>query len=47
MNDKKKTVVSCVLAAISGLCFVSGMSLLVYEGGPEEYGASKETAIND
>lgn len=47
MNDKKKTVVSCVLAAISGLCFVTGISLLVYEGSAEEDGACKETTIND
>lgn len=47
MNDKKKTVVSCVLAALSGLCFVTGISLLVYEGSDEEHGACKETTIND
>lgn len=47
MNGKKKTVVSCILAAMSGLCFVSGISLLVYEGGADKHGTSKETAIND
>lgn len=45
--DNKKTVVSCVLAALSGLCFVTGISLLVYEGSAEEHGAYKETVIND
>lgn len=47
MNDKKKTVVSSILAVISGLCFVSGISLLVYEGSADEHGACKETTIND
>ena len=47
MNDKKKTVVSCVLAALSGLCFVTGISLLVYEGSAEEHGTCEETTIND
>ncbi len=47
MNETKKTVVSYILAAMSGLCFVSGISLLVYEGGADEHGASKETTIND
>ncbi len=45
--NSKKTVVSCILATLSGLCFVTGVSLLVYEGSAEEYGACKETAIND
>lgn len=45
--DNKKTVVSCVLAALSGLCFVTGISLLVYEGSAEEHGTYKETTIND
>lgn len=46
MNDKK-TVVSCVLAALSGLCFVTGISLLAYEGSADENGAYKETTINN
>lgn len=46
MSDKK-TVVSCMLAALSGLCFVTGISLLVYEGGAVEHGTYKETASND
>ena len=45
--NHKKTVISCVLAALSGLCFVSGVSLLVYEGSAEEDGTYKETVIND
>lgn len=47
MNKTKKTVVSCILAAISGLCFVSGISLLVYEGSADEHGANEETTINN
>ena len=46
MNDKK-TVVSCVLAALSGLCFVTGISLLVYEWSADENGAYKEATINN
>lgn len=46
MNDKK-TVVSCVLAALSGLCFATGISLLVYEGSADEHGTYKETTINN
>ena len=45
MKDKK-TVVSCMLAALSGLCFVTGISLLVYEGSADEHGAYKETIVN-
>lgn len=45
--NKMKTVVSCALATLSGLCFVAGISLLAYEGSAEEHGASKETTIND
>ncbi len=45
--NSKKTVVSCLLATLSGLCFVAGISLLAYEGSAEEHGACKETTIND
>lgn len=44
--NSKKTVVSCILATLSGICFVTGISLLVYEGSAEEHGTYKETAIN-
>ena len=44
---KKSKVLSCVLAVLSGVCFVSGISLLVYEGSDEEHGACEKTAIND
>lgn len=47
VNNKKKTVVSGILAVISGLCFVSGVSLLVYEGSADEHGACKETAVHN
>ena len=46
MNDKK-TVVSYALAVLSGLCFVTGISLLVYEGSADEHGAYKETIISN
>lgn len=46
MNNVK-TVVSCVLATLSGLCFVTGVSLLVYEGSADEHGTCKETTINN
>lgn len=47
MTVKKKTVVSSILATISGLCLVTGISLLVYEGSANEYGACKETTVHD
>lgn len=47
IDNKKKTVISCILAAVSGLCFVSGISLLVYEGGDEKHGAYEKTIINN
>ena len=44
---KKSTVLSCVLATLSGICFVTGMSLLTSEGSVVNYGTGKETVIND
>lgn len=46
MVKTKKTVAS-ILAALSGLCFVTGVSLLVYEGGTDEHGSYKENTVND
>lgn len=46
MNDKS-TVVSCVLAALAGVCFVTGVTLLTSEGSAVSHGAYKETIINN
>lgn len=45
--SKIKTVVTCALATVSGLCFAAGITLLAYEGSAEEHGACKKTTIND
>ena len=40
------TVVSCTLAALAGLCFVTGIALLTDERGVDEHGPREETYIN-
>ena len=40
------TVISCTLAALAGLCFVTGIALLTDERGVVEYGPREETNIN-
>lgn len=42
MNSSSK-LVSCVLAAIAGVCFVAGISLLSDEGSDIDYGTREET----
>lgn len=37
------TVVSCTLAALAGLCFIAGVSLLSDEGSAIEYGTHEES----
>lgn len=41
MNNGSK-IVSCVLAAIAGVCFVAGLSLLSDEGSDLVYGTHEE-----
>lgn len=43
----KPTVVSCVLAVLAGVCFVTGVSLLTDEGSDLRNGAREETNFND
>lgn len=43
----KSTVVSCVLASLAGVCFITGISLLTNEGGSAENGTHKEITINN
>ena len=42
----KNTVVSCALAALAGVCFVAGISLLSDEGSVIEHGPREETHSN-
>ncbi len=44
---KKSKVVSCILAVLSGVCFVSGMALLTNEGSAVDYGTREETDFDD
>lgn len=46
MIEHKKTVAS-LLAALSGVCFIAGISLLAYEGSDSENGTYKKIVIND
>lgn len=46
MRDKN-TVVSCVLAVLAGVCFVTGVSLLTDEGSAVKHGLRKETNFNN
>ena len=43
----KSTVVSCVLASLAGVCFITGMTLLTSEGSSSNHGTYKETATNN
>jgi hypothetical protein len=45
MRSKSK-VVSYVLAALSGACFVTGVALLSTEGSAAKHGVCKETSID-
>lgn len=45
MNNGSKFM-SCVLAAIAGVCFVAGLSLLSDEGSDLNYGTHEETHDN-
>lgn len=44
--NKGSTVVSYTLAALAGVFFVTGLSLLSNEGSVIDYGPSKENHIN-
>lgn len=46
MNNKIR-VTSGVLAAFSGLCLITGISLLVYEGSADKHGTIKENIVNN
>lgn len=43
----KSTVVSCVLASLAGVCFITGMTLLTSEGSAANDGAYKEITANN
>lgn len=43
----KPTVVSCILAALAGVCFISGISLLSNEGSAVKNGVCEKTDFND
>lgn len=43
----KSTVVSYVLAALAGVCFVAGISLLSDEGSAIDHGTREETNFDD
>lgn len=42
----KSTVVSYVLAALSGVCFVTGVALLSNEGSAVNHGACKKNKLS-
>lgn len=42
----KSTFLSCTLAAIAGVCFVTGLALLSDEGSDLNYGPRKEIYSN-
>ena len=46
MIEHKKTVGS-LLAALSGVCFIAGISLLAYEGSDPNNGTYEKIIIND
>lgn len=46
MKDKR-TVVASILAALSGICFISGVTLLTNEGGAETHEPRKEFNVNN
>ena len=41
------TFLSCALAALAGVCFVTGITLLSDEGGDLDNGPCEETYSND
>ena len=45
MNNRS-TVVSYALAALAGICFVTGLSLLSDEGSEKIYGPREENRIS-
>lgn len=45
MNNRS-TVVSCALAALAGVCFVTGLALLSDEGSVVDHGPREENHIN-
>ena len=40
------TIISCALAALAGVCFVTGVALLSNEGSGRDYGPRKEIHRN-
>lgn len=42
----KSTIVSYALAALAGVCFVTGITLLTDEGSATKHGVCKEANIN-
>ena len=40
------TIISCTLAALAGVCFVTGVALLSNEGSGLDYGPRKEIYHN-
>lgn len=43
----KSTVVSCVLASLAGVCFITGMTLLTSEGSSANNGTYKEIVTDN
>lgn len=43
----KSTLVSCILTALSGVCFVTGVALLSNEGSAVNHGVRKEINFNN
>ena len=44
--NSKSTAVSYALAVLAGVCFVTGVSLLVTEGSVANHGACEKTAVH-
>ena len=40
------TIISCTLAALAGVCFITGVALLSNEGSGLEYGPREEIHYN-
>lgn len=47
MTNKSTNVVSYVLAALAGVCFVTGVALLSDEGSAVNHGVREEANLND
>lgn len=45
--SNKSTVVSCVLASLAGICFVTGVALLTSEGSVVDNGTHEEITANN